>query len=112
MEGPGEVVLRRGPVGEDGAHAFAYNTRTPGRHSISATIGGVHVRGSPADVTASIAPPHAPLCAVLGPPQLSCAGLPVRSPGPMHASVGDEPVLYRSSYTCPEAWRSVHALLG
>ena len=66
VEGPGEVALRRGPAGEDGAHAFAYNTRTPGAYSITATVGGAHVRGSPARVSASVAEAHAPLCEVVG----------------------------------------------
>ena len=60
------MALRRGPAGEDGAHAFAYNTRTPGAYSITATVGGAHVRGSPARVSASVAEAHAPLCEVVG----------------------------------------------
>ena len=59
------MALRRGPAGADGGHAFAYNTKTPGAHIITATLGGAHVRGSPARVAASVAEAAAPLCEVV-----------------------------------------------
>jgi len=54
---------------EGGAAAYCYNTSAPGAYTISATVAGVHARGSPATVVASIAEPHAPLCAVKGAPR-------------------------------------------
>lgn len=65
MEGPASPQVRAGPP-KDGAAAYSYNTSTPGAYTISATVHGAHVRGSPATVVASIAEPHAPLCVVKG----------------------------------------------
>jgi len=60
--------VRAGPP-EGGAAAYCYNTSAPGAYTISATVAGAHARGSPATVVASIAEPHAPLCAVKGAPR-------------------------------------------
>lgn len=81
LDGPAETHVRRGPVGEDGRHAFSYSTKTPGDYVISATVAGSHMQGSPATVTASIAEAHAPLCEVVGTPlQLATiAGAPEKS---------------------------------
>ena len=68
LDGPAEVHVRRGPVSEDGRHAFSYSIKTPGDYVISATVAGSHIQGSPAAVTASIAEAHAPLCEVVGTP--------------------------------------------
>ncbi|KAK9845317.1 hypothetical protein WJX81_003385 [Elliptochloris bilobata] len=68
VEGPACPLVRAGPP-EGGAAAYAYNTSTPGAYTISATVRGAHVRGSPATIVASIAEPHAPLCAVKGAPR-------------------------------------------
>ena len=67
VEGPERPPVRAGPA-ENGAAAYTYNTSTPGAYTISATVRGAHVRGSPATVVASIAEPHAPLCALKGAP--------------------------------------------
>lgn len=68
LDGPAETHVRRGPVGEDGRHAFSYSTKAPGDYVISATVAGSHMQGSPAAVTASIAEAHPPLCEVVGTP--------------------------------------------
>ncbi|CAL8470627.1 g10169 [Coccomyxa elongata] len=68
LEGPAETHVRRGPVGEDGRHAFSYSTKKPGDYVISATVAGSHMQGSPAAVTASISEAHALLCEVVGTP--------------------------------------------
>ena len=80
VEGPERPPVRAGPA-EDGAAAYTYNTSTPGAYTISASVRGAHVRGSPAAVVASIAEPHAPLCAIKGAPrELSvAAGTSARS---------------------------------
>lgn len=67
MEGPERPPVRAGPA-ENGAAAYTYNTSTPGAYTISASVRGAHVRGSPATVVASIAEPHAQLCALKGAP--------------------------------------------
>jgi hypothetical protein len=61
------MPVRRGAI-EDDAFTFFYNTRTPGEYCIRATVGGAHMQGSPATVTASIAEAHAPLCEVVETP--------------------------------------------
>ena len=67
IAGPAETIVRRGPL-EHGVYSFAYSTKTPGTYSITATAAGVHMEGSPATVTASIAEAFAPLCEVVGTP--------------------------------------------
>lgn len=67
VEGPERPPVRAGPA-ENGAAAYTYNTSAPGAYTISASVRAAHVRGSPATVVASIAEPHAPLCALKGAP--------------------------------------------
>lgn len=46
MEGPAATHVRRGPVEEDGSHAFSYSTKTPGDYVIAATVAatGAHMQ--------------------------------------------------------------------
>lgn len=67
IAGPIETAVRRGPL-HDGSYSFAYSTKTPGTYTITATAAGAHMEGSPANVTASIAEAHAPLCEIVGTP--------------------------------------------
>ena len=67
VQGPAPTPVTAGAV-KAAVHSYAYCARTTGQYVISATIDGVHMRGSPASVTASTAEAHAPLCEVRGAP--------------------------------------------
>jgi len=67
VQGPAPTPVTAGAV-KAAVHSYTYCARTTGQYVISATIDGVHMRGSPASVTASTAEAHAPLCEVRGAP--------------------------------------------
>ena len=67
VQGPAPTPVTAGAV-KAAVHTYTYCARTTGQYVISATIDGVHMRGSPASVTASTAEAHAPLCEVRGAP--------------------------------------------
>ena len=67
MQGPAPTPVTAGAV-KAAVHSYTYCARTTGQYVISATIDGVHMRGSPSGVTASTAEAHAPLCEVRGAP--------------------------------------------
>ncbi|KAK9829410.1 hypothetical protein WJX72_005680 [[Myrmecia] bisecta] len=67
VAGPGPTPVTAGGV-TNGVCAFTYFAQDAGTFAISATVGSVHMRGSPASVVASIAEAHALLCEVKGAP--------------------------------------------
>ncbi len=67
MQGPAPTPVTAGAV-KAAVHSYTYCARTTGQYVISATIDGVHMRGSPASVMASTAEAHSPLCEVRGAP--------------------------------------------
>ncbi len=67
MQGPSPTPVTAGAV-KAAVHSYTYCARLTGQYVISATIDGVHMRGSPASVAASTAEAHAPLCEIRGAP--------------------------------------------
>ena len=67
MQGPAPTPVTAGAV-KAAVHSYTYCARLTGKYVISATIDGVHMRGSPASVAASTAEAHAPLCEIRGAP--------------------------------------------